>query len=149
MRRRTKAREIALQALYQLHMRGEEVWQHGLREFCKEAASGDSKIIGFAMGLIEGCWEHREKIDEAIVGVLEHWTLPRVAAIDRCVLRLGVYELLFACDVPPKVAINEAIDLAKRFSTEQSGVFVNGILDKIHTQHAAGEPPPDGAETER
>lgn len=136
-RRRTKAREIALQALYQLEQRGDEAWGAGLRGFCQEAASGDPVVLEFCLRLVEGCWDKRGELDLLIGGLLEHWALDRVAVIDKCVLRMGAYELLFDPDVPPKVAINEAIDLAKRFSTQHSGVFVNGILDKVFTQHRA------------
>lgn len=134
LRRRTKAREIALQALYQLELRGDEVW-NSLRGFCKTAASGDRYIMDFCMGLVEACWRQRDKLDREIESVLEHWALARIAVVDRCVLRIGTYEILCEPAVPPKVAINEAIDLAKKYSTENSGVFVNGILDKILAEH--------------
>ena len=134
LRRRTKAREIALQALYQLELRGEEV-QHALLAFCRAAASGDKYITDFSMGLVEGCWQQRDTLDQEIASVLEHWSLERIAVIDRCVLRIGTYELLHELSVPPKVAINEAIELAKKYSTENSGVFVNGILDSILAKH--------------
>ncbi len=135
-RRRTRAREVALQALYQLELCGEEVLEHGLRGFCKQAAKGDTQVFEFAWALVEGCWDKREELDRILSSLLEHWTLERIATIDRCVLRMGAFELLHAPDVPPKVAINEAIDLAKRFSTQQSGTFVNGILDRIYTQQS-------------
>ena len=121
-------------------MRGEEYLER-MPSFCHDAASGDAHVIGFCLQLVNGCWDERERLDEIVRGVLEHWTLERIAAIDRCVLRLGAYELLHVPEVPPKVAINEAIDLAKKFSTQHSGVFVNGILDKILAQH----PRPDAA----
>ena len=152
LRRRTKAREIALQALYQLELLGTETLGD-FRFFCKDAASGDRDIFDFCVGLVEGCWNKREALDREIEAVLEHWAMNRVATIDKCVLRMGAYELLFVPDVPPKVAINEAIDIAKKYSTGNSGEFVNGILDKIFSKHPRpGEVPPaddTGDETQR
>ena len=142
LRRRTKAREIAIQALYQLELLGSETLGD-FRFFCKDAASGDRDIFDFCVRLVEGCWGKREKLDQEIEVVLEHWTMNRIALIDKCVLRMGAYELLFVPDVPPKVAINEAIDIAKKYSTEGSGEFVNGILDKIFSKHPReNEDPP-------
>lgn len=84
----------------------------------------------FGRGLIEGVRRNREQLDARITGVAENWSLDRMAATDRNVLRLGAYELLYT-DAPPRVAIDEAVELAKRFGTSQSGPFVNGILDKL------------------
>ena len=88
----------------------------------------------FARTLIDGCWQHRASLDETIGAVAENWDIHRMAVVDRNILRLAAYELLFVEDVPPKVSINEAIDLAKRYSTADSGAFVNGILDRIRSQ---------------
>jgi N utilization substance protein B len=85
----------------------------------------------FADGLIRGVLEHRAEIDEQIRRVARNWELHRIATVDRNVLRLAIYEMLHREDIPPVVSINEAVDIAKRFSTDESGKFVNGILDKI------------------
>ncbi|NUO08448.1 MAG: transcription antitermination factor NusB [Candidatus Brocadia sp.] len=137
MRNRTIARELALQALYQLDLRGDEIIDE-INTFCKKSAEKDD-VYQFAMSLINGCRSHIREIDENISGVTEHWELRRMAVIDKNILRLGVYELLYRSDIPPKVSINEAIELAKKFSTKNSGTFVNGILDKIYTQGGNGK----------
>lgn len=80
---------------------------------------------------VRGVWEHRDEIDGLIRRTAEHWRLERMALVDRNILRLGAYEICHSADVPYVVAINEAVDLAKRFGSEESGAFVNGILDKI------------------
>jgi transcription antitermination protein NusB len=85
----------------------------------------------FAEQLIRGVLEHRAAVDDHIQKHALHWDLHRMAVVDRNVLRLAIYEMLFREDIPPVVSINEAVDIAKRFSTEDSGSFVNGILDKV------------------
>jgi len=135
VRKRTRARELALQALYQLDLRGEEVEiDQFLQDNDEEAA-----VREFALALVRGCWEHRDQLDEHIRSVALNWHLSRMATIDRNILRLATYELLHRPDIPAKVSINEAIDLAKKFSTAESGAFVNGILDKIRAGHAAAK----------
>lgn len=129
MRKRTRARELALQALYQLDIRGVEVLDD-VGRFLGQRES-EPEVRDFARRLIDGCWQHRDRLDATIGEVAENWEVRRMAVVDRNVLRLASFELLFLDDVPPKVAINEAIDLAKRYSTADSGAFVNGILDRI------------------
>ena len=85
----------------------------------------------FAEPLIRGTLEHREEIDALVGKFAKNWSLRRMAAVDRNVLRLAVYEMLHREDIPPVVSINEAVDIAKKFSTQDSGKFVNGILDKL------------------
>ncbi len=85
----------------------------------------------FAEPLIRGTLEHRDAIDEKIKSHAKNWEFHRIAAVDRNVMRLAIYEMLFRDDIPPVVSINEAVDIAKKFSTEDSGKFVNGILDKV------------------
>ncbi|HSL92579.1 MAG TPA: transcription antitermination factor NusB [Candidatus Limnocylindrales bacterium] len=80
---------------------------------------------------VRGVWEHREEVDTLIRRAAEHWRLERMALVDRNILRLGAYEICRSADIPYVVAINEAVDLAKRFGSEESGAFINGILDKI------------------
>ncbi len=132
MRKRTRARELALQALYQLDLRGAEVLGD-IERFLSEREA-EPEVRAFARLLIDGCWQHLAELDAAIAAVAENWDIRRMAVVDRNVLRLASFELLFLDDVPPKVSINEAIDLAKRFSTADSGAFVNGILDRIRSQ---------------
>lgn len=85
----------------------------------------------FADPLIRGVLEHRDEIDADIKGIAKNWDLHRIAAVDRNILRLAIYEMRHREDIPPVVSINEAIEIAKRFSTEDSSKFVNGILDKV------------------
>ena len=85
----------------------------------------------FAEPLIRGTVEHRNEIDEHIKNHAKNWELHRMAVVDRNILRLAIYEMLHRADIPPVVSINEAVDIAKKFSTQDSGKFVNGILDKI------------------
>lgn len=136
MKKRTRSRELALQFLYQLDLIGDALiveakpWIHGEER--------DAETQKFAMRLVEGTFEHWDEIDAAIQGVAQNWNISRMAVVDRNVLRLATYELLHCKDVPPKVAINEAIELGKRYSTSNSGAFINGILDKIMNR-ARGE----------
>ena len=110
-----------------------------VRRFIQRRLLGDRKLCEFTEGLIAGVKEHQAQIDAMISEVAENWRLDRMAAIDRNILRLGAYEMLFCPEVPAKVAINEALELAKRYSTAQSSRFVNGILDRVlQSQIAAG-----------
>lgn len=90
----------------------------------------------FTLELFEAALAHMSEIDLLLEGVAQNWNLRRMAAIDRVLLRMGVCELLFYKDAPPKVVINETVELAKRYSTAASGSFVNGILDRIHKDQA-------------
>lgn len=94
----------------------------------------DVALREFSDALIRGCLEHRAEIDEVIKRLSRNWGLQRIAAVDRNVLRLAIYEMLHREDIPPIVSINEAVDIAKKFSTEESGKFVNGILDKVRAE---------------
>jgi len=110
----------------------EEFWQ---------ACEAGAETKAFANQLVEGTLEHLPQIDALISSHADNWNLKRMAVIDRNILRLGVFELLHRDDVPPKVCINEAIELAKRFGDAESGKFINGVLDAIHkTTHASSQP---------
>ncbi|MDA1267298.1 MAG: transcription antitermination factor NusB [Planctomycetota bacterium] len=135
MKNRTRARELALQFLYQLDLMGEGALE-GLSAFLRQEEK-DAQTCKFARRIIEGTHEHRVTIDAAIQRVAQNWQISRMAVIDRNVLRLATYELTHCDDIPPKVAINEAIELGKRYSTANSGAFINGILDKIKNTNAA------------
>src|SRR5258705_10280442 len=93
--------------------------------------SEEAEVGLFAEALIRGTLEHRGETDELIKKHAQNWELHRMAAVDRNILRLAVYEMLYREDIPPVVSINEAVDIAKKFSTQDSGKFVNGILDKV------------------
>lgn len=133
--RRTKARERALQALYQIDVAAEGI-DEALARFWKSFEPVEREVMELAEGLVRGVAAERRAVDDAIEQVSTHWRLDRMAKVDRNVLRLAVYELL-RTDVPVKVVINEAIELGKKYGSESSGAFVNGVLDKV----ASGLPP--------
>jgi N utilization substance protein B len=133
MGRRRKAREVALQLLYQLDVQGESNPEPHLPEFWTRHPV-DREAREFAEMLIRGTKLHEPKIDEIIGEYAENWELDRMAVVDRNILRQGVFEILWVEDVPPKAAINEAIEIAKKFSTHESSRFINGILDRIHKE---------------
>jgi N utilization substance protein B len=126
---RTKSREFAMQMLFQWDMSQQEPAKLEAK-FWKAARAADS-TRAFANGLFEGAAKDAPALDELITKHAENWRLERLAAIDRAILRLAIHELR-ASDTPPKVVLNEAVDLAKKFSSEEAGSFVNGILNAVH-----------------
>ena len=136
-RNRTLAREIALQALFQQDLAGDDPQK--ISELLAEVTE-DSREREYARSLALGVLKNRQELDRRIVEVTNNWKLDRIAAVDRAILRLGLYELLeMDEEVPPKVVINESVELAKKFSTAKSGSFVNGVLDRIY-QDLSAEP---------
>jgi transcription antitermination protein NusB len=127
--KRTKARERAVQALYQIDVAAEDL-DEALSRFWRSFEPVEREVMVLAEALVRGVAAHRRRIDEAIERVSTNWRLDRMAKVDRNVLRLAVYELL-ETDVPVKVVINEAIELGKKYGSESTGAFVNGVLDKI------------------
>lgn len=126
---RHKAREIALQALYEIDSTGhkaEEVTNYLLTEKVL-----DEEHANFARGLIAGVLEHKAEIDGKIQAFAKVWPLPQMSAIDRSILRLAIFEILNDNKVPVKVAINEAVELAKAFGSESSPKFINGVLGSV------------------
>ena len=120
---------LAVQALYQLDIRG-KAFLDEMDDFIASTA-GDESAVGLALKLAHGCVEKRDELDARLASAAEHWDLGRMAAVDRAILRVGAYELLHCPDLPPKVALNEAIRMAKKLSSAESSAFVNGILDRI------------------
>jgi len=133
MRKRSLAREITLQVLYQREMCKNKIGSD-LTDFC-QSRSKTPEIQAFARELIMGVQEKQNELDRAIKQTLVNWEFTRLAIIDRIILQMGSYEIMFRPDIPPVVAINEAVDLAKKYSTRDSGAFVNGVLDKILSRH--------------
>ena len=154
MGKRREARERAVQFLFQHDLNPPENLDQAIDQFWnsqRSAAIAEEKgkanwgqkvelppptaeeaaVRLFADPLIRGALEHREEADTLIRKYSQNWDLPRIAAVDRNILRLAIFEMLHREDIPPVVSINEAVDVAKRFSTEDSGKFVNGILDKV------------------
>ena len=133
MRKRTRGRERALQLLYMVDARGDEALL-GVDDFLAQEAPDETEAHEFARQLLSGTLDNQEEIDKAISGAAQNWNLRRMALVDRNVLRMAIYEMLFLKDIPAKVSINEAIEMGKRFSTQQSGAFINGILDRIRRE---------------
>ena len=154
MGKRREARERAVQFLFQHDINPPENLEGALDQFWdsqRSAAIAEDKGVAtwgqpielppptedeaalrsFAEPLIRGALEHRGEADEIIKKHAQNWDLHRMAAVDRNILRLAIYEMLYREDIPPVVSINEAVDIAKKFSTQDSGRFVNGILDKV------------------
>jgi len=127
--KRTKARELAMQALYQLDVQGDAAIEL-LDEFFAENEPNDS-VRKLASHWTRGTWQNLRQCDELIVASTIKWELSRLSAVDRNILRLAAYQLKFCPDIPPRVVINEAIELAKKFGTEKSPAFVNGVLDAL------------------
>ncbi len=130
MRKRTLSREIALKMLYASEISGEPV-EECFRKFWKNDGTGDESVREFSKFLIFGVETNRETLDRIIIKYAANWKLERMASTDRNVLRIASFELLYVPEIPPKVAINEAIEIAKKYGDRDSGKFVNGILDKI------------------
>ncbi len=133
MGRRRKSREVALQFLYQLDLNNETEPDTRAGAFWADHPV-DPGTRAFADELVRGTAQNLAKVDQTIAQYAEHWDLDRMAVVDRNILRLAVYELLWHADVPVKVVINEAIEIAKKFGTQESSRFINGILDRIHKE---------------
>ncbi|MGD0281447.1 MAG: transcription antitermination factor NusB [Dissulfurispiraceae bacterium] len=140
--KRRKAREYALQFLYridfldgsggapELYTKPGELKMQ-IESFWNEAGDAEQDVKSFAEDIITGTIKHLEEIDSVIQRIAEKWTLSRIASIDRNILRSAAYELLFRKDIPGAVTINEALDIAKKYSTAESASFINGLLDRI------------------
>lgn len=130
MATRREARELALQALYQVDLGDEGDPARGLGLFWAHFNRGE-EIDPFARDLVEGVLGNRERIDQLIAEAAERWRLPRLSRVDLSLLRLATFELMARPEIPASVTINEAIEIARRFGSEDSGAFVNGVLDAI------------------
>ena len=131
--KRRIARELAVQFLYQFDLSGGSL-QEAVPLFWETQSEVGEDGRKFTEELVNGVVERKLAIDERIAKYTDNWDLPRIAAVDRNILRLAMYEMLFRDDIPPVVSINEAVDIAKKFSTQDSGKFVNGILDKVKSE---------------
>jgi N utilization substance protein B len=127
---RRKARELALQFLYKLDVSGESCSPESIGGFLEEFG-GKDEDADYTLVLIQNTDRHREQIDGLISAHLENWTLDRLSTIDRNILRYATCELAYFLDIPVNVAINEALEVAKKYSLEESATFINGVLDKV------------------
>ncbi|MBF0463983.1 MAG: transcription antitermination factor NusB [Nitrospirae bacterium] len=137
---RRQAREYVLQSLFQHEFTGAAPDRGELLNFMKDNPPA-KEILEFIDDLLNGTIEHMAELDALIQRACKHWELNRLAAIDRNIMRFAAYEIIFRGDIPNAVSINEAVDIAKRFSTEESFSFINGVLDKI--AHQKDEKVPD------
>ncbi|HLO27474.1 MAG TPA: transcription antitermination factor NusB [Geobacteraceae bacterium] len=126
---RREGRELALQALYSLDLNPMET-RESLR-LLRENSRVASAVRGFAEELVAGVMEHREAIDARIGALSTNWSISRITRVDLNILRIAAYELLFRNDIPKSVTMNEAIEVSKKFGTEESPAFINGILDEL------------------
>jgi N utilization substance protein B len=127
---RHQARELALKVLFQLENRPDDELQHVLDYHAKDEAVPPS-VAQFAAELVRGVHDHSEQLDQLIQEYSRNWRLEQMGRVDRIVLRIAIYEITIARNVPVKAAINESIELAKTFSGDESGRFVNGILGRV------------------
>ncbi|MBI3805747.1 MAG: transcription antitermination factor NusB [Nitrospirae bacterium] len=134
---RRKARELALQLLFQIDFTGNHIEIPPAFWTENEAAP---QVKAFTELLVLGVLKHFSEIDQLIEKYAQHWSRERMAAIDRNILRFAIFELLFLKEIPPKVTINEAIEIAKKYGSGDSGAFVNGILDRIHHDEVTNNP---------
>jgi len=126
---RRKGRELALQALYQIEITGDT--SAAAVDLFLEHFEGNTKAKEFARRLVSGTVSQRAEIDRLIAQATEHWKIERLAKVDFVLLRMAAYELLFCADIPTSVTLDEAIEIAKRFGSEESAGFINGVLDHI------------------
>ena len=130
MGNRRKARELAMQALFSIDFGKQDATDEALAEFTRNFSPG-KKTKEFFEDLVKGVSQNRSRIDGLIERFSLNWKIGRMGGVDRNVLRVAVYELLYRPDIPFKVAINEAIDIGKLYGASESGAFINGILDRI------------------
>lgn len=131
MRRRTKARECALKILYAIDIT-KDPERKCIDNFWESHPDIENDVKSFTEELVEGVAKNKDYIDQTISKYATNWQIQRMATIDRNILRMSTFELIFAEDIPPKVSINEAVEIAKKYGDRDSGKFVNGILDKIN-----------------
>ncbi len=134
---RRSARELALQALYYADMNQTDI-EKVIENFCRHFTPS-KRALPYFNKLARGVVRASSEIDALIENFADHWKLTRISCVDRNIMRIGVYELLHCPDIPPKVVINEAIDIGKKFGAQESGAFINGILDSIRIALKSGE----------
>ena len=136
MAARSKARKRAVDLLYEADLRGADP----VTTLAERVTLADPPISDYTIELVEGVATHQQAIDELLSNYAEGWTLDRMPGVDRAVLRVGLYELLFSTEVPDAVAIDEAVELAKALSTDETPRFVNGLLGRVLRNEGAPDP---------
>jgi transcription antitermination factor NusB len=137
MGKRRRSRELAIKVLFHLEYSRDDPAE-AFDLVCKNFGFSED-VRAFGQGLVLGVYDRLNDLDTIISETSRNWRLERIAKVDRCILRLAAFELLHRNDIPPKVSINEAVDLAKKFGSEESGAFINGILDKIYNTMISSE----------
>ena len=130
MGRRRRDRELAVQVLFHLELSPGDP-RAAFDLICEDFRSQESVKL-FSAQLVQGVCENQDKLDALIVSASKNWRLERMARLDKCILRLAAFEILFMEDIPPKVSIDEAVEIGKKFGGEDSGSFINGVLDNIY-----------------
>ena len=139
MAHRSRAREVALQLLFQRDQNPTPVPRTAIEQFARDRLLGDTAMIAYCLALYDATLEHQSEIDATLASAATNWRLPRMQPADRSVLRMGTYELLFDPQYKPvETILNEAVDLARRFGSVESPGFVNGVLDRIARSRDAG-----------
>lgn len=138
MGKRRVARELALKFMYQSEFNPDDL-ETQIGQFC-ERANVQAEILDFMRVLVEKVFAQAEEVDVLIKKFSDNWALERMSMVDRNILRLGICELVFTTSTPPKVVINEAVEIAKKFGTEDSPDFINGILDKVFKETVKDTP---------
>jgi len=139
MSARSQARQVVLQLLYQDDL-NPEIAAASVAQFLRKELKRNASLTVFALSLLDGVREHRAELDAVLDAKAKHWSVKRMAIVDRNILRLGAYEILYA-GTPGQVVINEAVELAKRFGDRQSPSFINGILDRVMREQVDAPPP--------
>ncbi|MGE5838982.1 MAG: transcription antitermination factor NusB [Deltaproteobacteria bacterium] len=137
---RRRARELAIQVLFHMEYNPGDPGECFDR-IC-ECFEPPREVRAYAREVVLGVWEKKEELDQRMRRSSKNWRVERMSRVDRNILRLAIYEVLYRKDVPPKVSIDEAVELGKRYGTEESGAFINGILDHIYNELKAEEVEP-------
>lgn len=139
MTKRKKAREMALKLLYSAEMQQVAAGEAAqlIQQYCEDNDIKDSRIIAFALTILQGVLNNLEDVDIKINGAAINWPLERMACLDRNILRMGIYEMFFIRDIPLLVTINESIELAKKYCSLESSKFINGVLHNLKEQRIA------------
>ena len=132
MTRRSRGREVALQLLFQRD-HNPNVDRPAIEQFARDRLR-HPELVSFCLALYDGVVDHREEIDGKLAAAAENWRLARMTTVDRNVLRLGTFELLHMSETPAPVALDEAIELARRYGSADSSAFINGVLDRLHRE---------------
>ncbi|OQX63157.1 MAG: transcription antitermination factor NusB [Desulfococcus sp. 4484_241] len=138
MTSRRRTRETALQFLFSYDLNRAKDFEEQLEDFC-ERFSVSRKSFPYFFKLVYGVKSRWKEIDELLAESSEHWKIRRMASVDRNIMRVAIFEMLYCEDVPARVAINEAIEIGKRYGTENSSAFINGVLDRINRKFGQGD----------